>query len=415
MKKSYLIILFVFIISKLPGQIAGDTANYPYWKDMMQDFRINYHTTVSAFNKYYENRTVEPHTGFKMFKRWEEYWRTRVDEQGNFPANDALWNAYFNYFGSSATHSTESIAGNWAPLGPVLLPSNVTSQPNGNGRINSIAFHPTDSNKIWVGAPQAGLWSTTDGGLSWTSNTDNLPTLGVSAIVVDPIDPSIMYIGTGDRDGGDSQGLGIMKSTNGGGTWTQINSGLGNYTVGMMVMNEYNRNVLIAATSNGIFKTVNAGATWSRKSPNTNNYKDIKYHTSDTNIVYAVEGSVFYRSTDGGNTFTAISGNGTSNLTLGTRAVIGVSPAAPDYVYVVLANPTYKGTYLSRDKGVTFTQKSSTPNIFDYSTSGSGTSSQSSYDMTAVVDTANFGIIYVGGINVFRSLDSGATWTCLLR
>ncbi len=412
MKNFYVFLILLFSASLAKAQTPNDTASYPYWIEMMQDFRINYFTTVHAFEKYYENRVVEPHTGYKTFKRWQEYWRTRVDDNGNFPAPDADWNAYFNYFGYPNSRSTLSVSGNWQPLGPVALPANFTGQPNGNGRINAIAFHPTDSNKIYVGAPQGGLWSTSDGGLTWVSNTDNLPTLGVSAILIDYSNPNIMYIGSGDRDAGDSQGLGILKSTNGGSTWTQINTGLGNVTVGMMEMNKKNPNIIIAATSSGIFKTFNGGTSWSRKSSNTNNYKDVKYHPTDTSIVYAVEGVIFYRSTDGGNTFAAVNGGTTGLTTTGNRAVIGVSPAAPDMVYVLQSNGTYKGTYLSRDKGQTFVTKSTTPNIFDYASNGSGTGTQAWYDMTICIDTANFGTVYMGGVNVFRSLDSGATWTC---
>ncbi len=407
-----LFISFLFFSSRLFAQTPGDTANTPYWIDMMQDFRINYNTTVSAFNKYYENRTIEPHTGYKVFKRWQEYWLTRVDANGNFPANDALWNAYYDYFGTSSSVNNSSIAGNWQPLGPNFVPGNSTGQPNGNGRVNSVAFHPTDTNKFWIGAPQGGLWSTSDGGLTWASNTDNLPTLGVSAILIDPINTNIMYIGSGDRDAGDAPGLGILKSTNGGATWSQINNGLGNFTVGMMEMNKYNSNIIIAATSSGIYKTINAGNTWVKKSSNSNNYKDIKYHPTDTNIVYAVEGVVFYRSTDAGNTFTAING-GTSGLnTTGNRCVIGVSKASPNMVYLVQSNGAYKGTYLSFDKGLTFVSRSTTPNIFDYNADGSGTKTQAWYDMAVAVDTGDIGVIYVGGVNVFKSADSAKTWTC---
>jgi hypothetical protein len=412
MKKFSFFFLILFFASKLFSQSPNDTATVPYWIDMMQNYNINYYTTVSAFDRYYENRPVEPHTGYKIFKRWQEFWRTRVDEQGNFPAADAVWKAYFNYFGNNSSTTTLSLSGNWVPLGPTTLPGNYTGQPNGNGRISSIAFHPTDANTFWVGTPQGGLWGTTNGGVTWTSNTDNLPSLGVSSILVDPSNTNIMYIGSGDRDAGDSPGMGVLKTTNGGNTWVQINSGLGNYTVGMMAMNRYNSNIIIAATSNGIYKTINAGANWVKKSGNSNNYKDIKYHPSDTNIVYAVENGIFYLSTDAGNTFTVITAVAGTNLPVGTRAVIGVSPAAPDYVYVVLASGTYKGTYLSRDKGHTFMTKSTTPNLFDYSYNGSGTGTQAWYDMAAAVDTANFGTIYVGGINIFKSTDSGATWTC---
>src|SRR5690606_31659233 len=130
----------------------------------------------------------------------------------------------------------ESQNGAWIEIGPIAKPDNGTGQPNGNGRLNTICFHPTLANTMWVGAPAGGLWKTTDGGLTWSSNTDELATLGVSSILIDPTNANVMYIGTGDRDAGDAPGLGVYKSTNGGTTWTQTNSGMGNRTVGAMVM-----------------------------------------------------------------------------------------------------------------------------------------------------------------------------------
>lgn len=63
-----------------------------------------------------------------------------------------------------------------------------------------MGFHPTNSNTFWVGTPAGGLWKTTNGGNTWTTNTDNLPVLGVSDIAINPDNPSIMYIATGDGD-----------------------------------------------------------------------------------------------------------------------------------------------------------------------------------------------------------------------
>mgnify|MGYP000070508174 FL=1 len=103
--------------------------------------------------------------------------------------------------GGTATCQT---TGNWVELGPTNLPSNRTGQPNGLGRINSVAFHPTDTNIIYVGAPAGGLWVTKDGGQTWNTNTDTLASLGISSIAVDPQHPDTIYIGTGDRDASDS-------------------------------------------------------------------------------------------------------------------------------------------------------------------------------------------------------------------
>ena len=104
---------------------------------------------------------------------------------------------------------------NWTNLGP-----NTTSGGYaGLGRINCVAFHPTNSNIMWVGSPGGGLWKTTDGGNNWTTNFDNAVVLGVSSIVVHPTTPNIMYIATGDGDGSDTYSVGILKSTDGGVTW----------------------------------------------------------------------------------------------------------------------------------------------------------------------------------------------------
>ena len=58
-------------------------------------------------------------------------------------------------------------AGRWSAVGPVKYPYNQTSQPTGSGRINGIAFHPTDTNTIFALAPQGGVWKTTDYGANW--------------------------------------------------------------------------------------------------------------------------------------------------------------------------------------------------------------------------------------------------------
>ena len=92
---------------------------------------------------------------------------------------------------------------NWAPLGPVSVPTGLDGgQPVGAGRVNCIAFHPTDPKHFIVGAPSGGVWKTGDGGSSWATTTDQLPALGISDIAINPKNSSIIYIVTGDKDGG---------------------------------------------------------------------------------------------------------------------------------------------------------------------------------------------------------------------
>ena len=113
-----------------------------------------------------------------------------------------------------------SSASNWQPLGPFDTPIILSNgKKRGNGRVNAITFDPFDPNIIWLGTPGGGLWKTIDGGNNWTTNTDNLPVIGVTSIVIHPTNNQIMYIATGDGDGADTYSIGVLKSTDGGNTW----------------------------------------------------------------------------------------------------------------------------------------------------------------------------------------------------
>jgi gliding motility-associated-like protein len=405
------------------AQSTQDTINFPYWLDMMQDPSINFYQTQRAFNLYWSNKTIEKGCGYKPFKRWEYAMQEIIDAKGNIPAPGELERRVERYKrygiiynggpGNSYVIGGVNTAdclknGDWEELGPTQIPGNRTSQPNGLGRINGLAFHPTDSNIIYAGAPAGGLWITEDGGANWYTTTDTLASLGVSAIAVDPLYPDTIYIGTGDRDASDSYGRGIFKSTDGGVSWKPASSGMGNTIVGRLIIDPNNHQTLLAATNSGIFRSTNGGDSWTRTI--AGNFKDIDLCYDNPNYVYAATygNCKFYRSTDNGQSFTHIS----SILPTGQRRmVIGTTKADSNMVYVLITESRkFKGLYLSTDKGLTFTTMSTTPNIMDYSANGSGTGGQAWYDLDIVIDMDNPADVYVGGINIFKSTDSGRTW-----
>jgi gliding motility-associated-like protein len=401
-----------------------DTATVPLWIDLMQDPNANFYTTQRAFEVYWKNRKIDKGSGFKPFKRWEYNTYELIDDKGNIPKPGQLEkivelyikNQYQGRPGGGiqlpgATNSGPATClteGNWFEIGPRKLSGNRTSQPNGLGRVNSLAFHPNDSNKIFVGTPAGGLWISNDRGKSWSSNTDTLATLGVSSIAIDPFDPDTIYLGTGDRDAGDASSLGVMRSVDGGKTWQSSSSGMGSRTVGRMQADPSNKGVVIAATNGGIYRTTDHGKTWKRSI--AGNFKEVVFGTSNSNYVYAATYGPckYYRSSDNGVTFTQI----TSGLPASKRRmVIGLTPHDSNFVYVLVTNSrTFEGIYLSTDKGLTFTQMSNKPNLMDYSKTGSGTGGQAWYDLDMAVDPLNKSVIYVGGVNIFKSIDSGATW-----
>lgn len=385
------------------GQVA-DTANYPYWVDMMQDPNANFFEVQRAFELYWENRPIEKGSGWKPFKRWESYWETRVLADGSFPPPDQVLNEYRAFASGAETVSgAETITGSWTELGPFDVPNG----SRGTGRLNCITFHPTDSNIIFVGAPAGGLWRSNDGGQSWAPLTDTLATLGVSALIIDPTNTNIMYMGSGDRDAGDAPGLGVFKSTNGGVSWTSSNSGMGNRTVGMMAMHPTNSSILWAATNGGIYKTTNAGVSWTLSLSGAGNYKDLRLKPGDPSVVYASGSGEFYRSNDGGVTFTQIQ----AGIPNSQRLVIGVTPDDANYVYCLLSqSSTFYGLYLSTDAGLNFTLQSDTPNVLGYQPDGSDNGGQGWYDLCIAVDPADKQTVYTGGVNIWKSTNSGVNW-----
>ncbi|MCD4772070.1 MAG: hypothetical protein K8R41_01655, partial [Bacteroidales bacterium] len=175
---SLLSFFFLFGFSQNNNPVnPPDTADYPYWIEMMQDQDANFYQTVSAFNKYWKDRKITKGCGWKPFKRWEYMMQFRILPNGDRLPADHDWNEYFNYLEKHP--ESKSFTGNWINIGPFNIPL-ADKGYQGLGRINSIAFHPTDEDIIYIGAPSGGLWKTTDAGNTWISHTDDLPTLGVS-------------------------------------------------------------------------------------------------------------------------------------------------------------------------------------------------------------------------------------------
>lgn len=380
---------------------AGDTASYPYWIQMMQDPTANFFQTQRAFNLYWQDRPITKGCGWKVFKRWEYKMQFRITPDGRKPAPDAVVKAMETY-----AKGTLSANGSWISLGPSTIPAPGPAGYEGIGRLNVVAFHPTDQNKIYVGAPSGGFWMSSNGGSTWATTTDSLATLGVSAIIVDYSNPVKILIGTGDRDAGDAPGLGVYKSLDGGLTWSASKTGMGNQTVGKIIQDPTNSQVFLAATGGGIYRSTDGGANWTQT--RSGNFKDICFKPGDPSIVYAAYNADFYRSVNNGQSFTQI----TSGLTSGQRGSIAVSAANPAYVYLLQSNSSsgFKGVYRSTDSGLNFTTRSTSPNILDWSCDGSGSGGQGWYDLAIAADPLNAEIIYVGGVDVWKSTNGGQTW-----
>ena len=375
----------------------------PDWTLYMTDPNADVNEVISLFNQNWQERTITPGCGYKPFKRWEHLMHGRVSEDGQQQPVSSILREYETALEMKLQRSE---SGNWKNLGPIL--DGLTTRANipGVGRTNHVAFHPSNPNIIFCGTPAGGLWRSYDGGQNWESNTDDLPTLGVSAVAFDPFDENIVYIGTGDRDAGDAPGMGVMRSTDAGLTWEFVNDGFEDEIIGDIQCDPENPGVVLAACRFGLRRSTDYGLTWENTTASLY-FKQILFKPGNSEIVYGTAQGRFYRSEDNGQTWTMI----TDGIGTATRMVIGVTPADPERVYVCAANTfDFKGFYQSIDNGLSFTEMSDQPNILGWAADGSAPGGQAWFDLCMEVDPINPDRVFVGGIRMKRSDDAGATW-----
>ena len=379
------------------------------WVEMMENPNSNFYDVQQAFENYWEGKTIEKGKGYKQFKRWEDYMAPRVYPSGDMTLPSLSYQNFLDWQAKQNQGIPKSLTGTWTPMGPYGKPAG-----GGAGRLNFVRFDPTNSSTIYVGAPDGGLWKSTNGGTSWTTNTDQLTVIGVTDLSIDPNNTQIMYLATGDGEAADSYSVGVLKSTDGGATWntTGLNWAvtLGR-TISKLVMHPTNSLILLAATSNGIYRTTNGGTSWTQTS--TGNFKDLELNPTTPNTVY-ISGTIFRRSTDNGVTWTTItSGLPTTGI---QRIATAVTPANNAYVYLLIGRSSDQGllgVYRSTNNGVTFTlQKGPTgPNLLGWNSNGNDAGGQAFYDLSLAVDPNNADILVVGGVNVWRSTNGGVAWT----
>lgn len=420
------VILFSGLILSVNRSYAQGSVNANDKKASANFFEIQ-----KQFYDQWKNKPITRGSGYKPFKRWEWFWEQRVDRSGNFPPNNIVVNERNRY---DETHTTEqpldSVA-YWTPMGPNATKSGYF----GLGRINCIAFHPSDLNTFWVGTPAGGLWKTTDFGRNWTTGFDSQPVLGVSDMVIDPNEPRVMYIATGDGDAagavgdingsgpGDTKSIGVMKSVNGGVTWTP--TALNPQTsesmlIRRLIMHPTNPGILYAATSKGIYKIFKGGD--SLKLQVSGYFTDIVFKPGDSLVMYAAttEGKIF-RTKNGG-----VEWIETKQFPGGTRIILAVNPLNNQLVEAICTNYLngLLGIYRSTNGGDDFVKYypnqtidslRPTQNLLctwaDTNKHGDAWKGQGNYDLCFIINPVDTNERWVGGVNTWKSINSGKTWT----
>ena len=254
----------------------------------------------------------------------------------------------------------------WRNIGP----SGTTSP---NIRITSVAVDPTNPNRWLVGAGTGGVFETVDAGRSFVPVSDSWPTQDAGAVTFSLSDPNIIYAGTGEPGhyGRAHGGVGIMKSTDGGKSWTPVGaSSFARNAVKRIRVHPANPEVVLAATVRGgfgreyqeitpaaplvgVLKSTDGGLTWVRTLTGqatalevdprdfSNQYAGVgDQRVPDRRLIPGSEGYApngLYRSTDGGQTWREVAGpwdaSTTTTAAMG-RIELALAPSNPNVMYV---------------------------------------------------------------------------------
>jgi hypothetical protein len=437
MRKLILSLLVITICNIVNAQVSK--TKHQNWYEMMQEPGANFYDIQKKANAYFKEHVKEEEErarkiakgkavadddeevgGYEPYKRWETYMEPRVYPSGNLSLPSQNWENYMKFVnennsGNKVNNPNLIASSTWTAMGPFgAMTGSACGLPRKAGRDNFITFHPTTPTTYWVGSPAGGLWKTTNDGASWTTNTDNLSVIGCSDIAIDPTNTNIMYLATGDGDAGDTYCIGVLKSTDGGGTWNTtgltfpVSSG---YLMRRLIIDPSNTQVLIAATNAGIYRTINGGTNWTLVASGTR--YDVEFMPGNSSIVYATSNTAFYRSTNNGATWSTISSG--IPTTGANRLAVAVTPADPNYVYVLRSNTSsaFGGMYRSTNTGTSFTSMSTTPDVLANSCTGTTGSGQGWYDLALAASPLNKDEVVVGGVNHWRSTNGGSTWTCI--
>ena len=385
----------------------------------------NYWGPLNVKNGYYEiNGEKIKAPGWKLFKRWEWNAEHLVDGEGNFPNTSTV--EEMEKYKMLYPDAGKSLSGNWTNIGY----NSTNGGYEGIGRVNCIAFHPTNNNIFWVGAPSGGLWITYNGGASWSVLTDANTVLGVSAIAVTSnyATSNTIYIGTGDRDGGsgwslgggiyhDNEGVGILKSTNGGATWTNSLSfsPSANVVVYDLLIDPNNNAKLYAATDNGIYNTTNSGSSWTLLHSTV--CTDLEFQPGNSNVFYGAYYQWVMKHSWNGSSWTWLTPTPVLPGSSSYRTEIAVSANNTNVVYALTVNSgggleaIYKSTNAGVSYSLLFNGSTSGNNLLGYNCNGSTTTGQGAYDVFITANPTNANDVYVGGINVWRSTNGGTSWS----
>ena len=260
----------------------------------------------------------------KSFNREKWFYEQRM-YPNNYLPEDAYGKAYEQ---RENLRNTQGFAFDnavtWTNIGPTS--GFYFAYTNISGRVTTVKYDPVNPSIIYIGAAFGGVWKSTNGGNNFSPISDNEVSMSSGSICIDPSNTNILYYGTGEAtySGASYYGRGILKSTNGGATWTNYTAGLPSltYCSRIVVRPGFSNQLLAAMSTSGLYRSTDGGMNWTLSV--AGRCDDVVF-SPDGNSAYIVGGITGYRiSTDGGVTFTA-----NTSVPMGTRNHMAICRNTP--------------------------------------------------------------------------------------
>jgi photosystem II stability/assembly factor-like uncharacterized protein len=296
-----------------------------------------------------------------------------------------------------------------------------------SGRVSQIAVFPDDSNHYMIALASGNAFMTYNDGTTWQPVFENYGSYSVGTITIDPKNPSIVWLGTGENNNqrSVSYGDGVYKSEDGGRTFRNVGLKQTEHIARIAVDPRDSNVVYVAAPGplwkgggeRGLYKTTDGGKTWSQSLIKVGEYtgcSDVLMDPRNPDILLAathqrqrryfgmIHGgpeSALYRSIDAGKTWTPVRG-GFATGDLG-RIGLNFAPSNPSIIYAQVEGPEGRGgLYRSSDNGATWEKR----NSYDQ---------QGQYYAKVVVDPHSTDRVYIFGVNIMVSDDGGRTMNSL--
>jgi photosystem II stability/assembly factor-like uncharacterized protein len=294
------------------------------------------------------------------------------------------------------------------------------------GRVVAVSGVPGSGAAFYFGGVDGGVWKTTDGGTVWKPIFDHEPVASIGAIAVAPSDPKVIYVGTGESDirSDLASGDGVYRSDDGGKTWQHI--GLNDSLQISRILVDPNdaQTVYVGvlghpygpSAERGVYKSTDGGTHWTHvldKGPDVG-IADLAMAAGQPRILFATTwnahrppwstypplegpGNGVYRSTDGGEHWTQISGHGLPDETWGrTGVAVGADGRR---VYLTITCKGHSGLYRSDDGGDTWQLANKDPRL----------TSRAWYFMQPTIDPTNPDVLYIPNVALYRTEDGGKT------